>query len=277
MPPDPLTPISKDTTVSEAAAVPLISTEPQVPTTSAEFQVPSTEEGGASTPAPLVGVVSEQVIVQPTPVIEPEKAGLTTGQDSTKYQVPSEDGLADSAGSVVPPEAVEAAQADVVLPPVMETTKDSPKYQVPSAEGDSNTQPTTNNLQQITGDPSSRAELTTGQGGAGTPAPASTQGFGEAQPVLANASNGGIEAFSLIGGLLAKARVALQARKRKKLDRIMSQISLTGTITNERVCKLLRVSRATAFRYLDALEKEGKIRQTGKTGRGVEYQSTNNK
>jgi len=35
---------------------------------------------------------------------------------------------------------------------------------------------------------------------------------------------------------------------------------------------LLLVSDATATRYLDELEKEGKIKQVGKTGKGVFYE-----
>ncbi|MDO8553056.1 MAG: hypothetical protein Q7S01_06080 [bacterium] len=39
----------------------------------------------------------------------------------------------------------------------------------------------------------------------------------------------------------------------------------------ERGGKLLHVSDATATRYLTALEKDGKIKQVGKTGMGVVY------
>ena len=42
-------------------------------------------------------------------------------------------------------------------------------------------------------------------------------------------------------------------------------------VTNDEVEKLLHVSDATATRYLSALEKEGRIRQVGKTGHGVVY------
>lgn len=43
-------------------------------------------------------------------------------------------------------------------------------------------------------------------------------------------------------------------------------------ITNDDVQKLLGVSDATAERYLDELEKEGKIKQIGSEGRFVYYQ-----
>lgn len=42
-------------------------------------------------------------------------------------------------------------------------------------------------------------------------------------------------------------------------------------VSNNEVQKLLRVSDATATRYLDMLEKEGRLRQEGKTGKHVVY------
>ncbi len=71
--------------------------------------------------------------------------------------------------------------------------------------------------------------------------------------------------------LLVKARATIQDRKRKKLDKILETLNAKGKITNDEVEKLLHVSDATATRYLSALEKDGKIRQVGKTGKAVEY------
>ena len=59
--------------------------------------------------------------------------------------------------------------------------------------------------------------------------------------------------------------------KRKKLERIMSLFLKQSKITNDEVEKFLHVSDATATRYLSILEKENKIRQVGKTGKGVSY------
>ncbi|MEK7553941.1 MAG: hypothetical protein AAB517_01085 [Patescibacteria group bacterium] len=70
---------------------------------------------------------------------------------------------------------------------------------------------------------------------------------------------------------LGKARIAIQDRKRKKRDKIMLALTTKTKITNDEVEKLLHVSDATATRYLSALEKEGKIKQVGKTGHGVMY------
>ena len=71
--------------------------------------------------------------------------------------------------------------------------------------------------------------------------------------------------------LLTRARVAIQDRKRKKRDKIMAALTTKNKITNDEVEKLLHVSDATATRYLSALEKEGKIKQVGKTGKAVVY------
>jgi predicted HTH transcriptional regulator len=71
--------------------------------------------------------------------------------------------------------------------------------------------------------------------------------------------------------LLIKARNAIQSRKRKKLDKVMSLFLKHSKITNDEIEKLLHVSDATATRYLSQLEKEGKIKQMGKTGKSVFY------
>lgn len=71
--------------------------------------------------------------------------------------------------------------------------------------------------------------------------------------------------------LLVKARATIQDRKRKKLDKILEALTAKGKITNDEVEKLLHVSDPTATRYLSELEKEGKIKQVGKTGKAVEY------
>lgn len=71
--------------------------------------------------------------------------------------------------------------------------------------------------------------------------------------------------------LAVKARAVIQGRKRKKLDKILEFVTTKGSITNDRVEKLLHVSDATATRYLTQLEKEGKLKQEGKTGKSVKY------
>ena len=71
--------------------------------------------------------------------------------------------------------------------------------------------------------------------------------------------------------LLAKAREKLQFRKRKKLDRILVDITKKGKITNDEVEKLLHVSDKTAERYLSQLIKEQKIKTNGQKGKALFY------
>ena len=71
--------------------------------------------------------------------------------------------------------------------------------------------------------------------------------------------------------LLAQAREKLQFRKRKKLDRILAEVTTKGKITNDEVEKLLHISDKTAERYLSQLIKEQKIKTNGKKGKAIEY------
>ena len=71
--------------------------------------------------------------------------------------------------------------------------------------------------------------------------------------------------------LLNKAKLAIQSRKRKKLDKVMAIFAKQTKISNDEVEKFLHVSDATAERYLNILERENKIKQTGKTGHSVFY------
>jgi hypothetical protein len=113
-----------------------------------------------------------------------------------------------------------------------------------------------------------------------TPPPSPSATDGHSEPPSAAASTP--TPAHPIRDFLNKARVAIQDRKRKKRDKIMQALNTktpatlklrrAGEITNDEVEKLLHVSDATATRYLSALEREGKIRQVGKTGMGVAYQ-----
>lgn len=61
-------------------------------------------------------------------------------------------------------------------------------------------------------------------------------------------------------------------QKAENLVILKEKIAATSVkITNEWVQKELGVSDATAVRYLDALEKEGIIKQVGETGRSTYY------
>lgn len=62
---------------------------------------------------------------------------------------------------------------------------------------------------------------------------------------------------------LTKALETIQFRKRAKLEKIIKLAMEKRSITNDQVEKLLRVSDATATRYLSQLVKDGRLRRVG--------------
>lgn len=104
------------------------------------------------------------------------------------------------------------------------------------------------------------------------PKPASAPSFGEAKEVSKAAFDTKFPAPFRQGDLWQKFLEKLGIRKRKKLDKILDVLNKKNKITNDEVEKLLHISDATATRYLDQLEKEGKIRQVGKTGKYTYYE-----
>lgn len=88
---------------------------------------------------------------------------------------------------------------------------------------------------------------------------------------------GAIVAFFWMGNknktnddLLSKSHQAVEERKNAAKENILEHIKEKGTVNNDDVESLLGVSDATATRYLQELEQEGKIIQEGET-RGVVY------
>ena len=63
--------------------------------------------------------------------------------------------------------------------------------------------------------------------------------------------------------------------KRQNKEAILGILETRHPLTNNHVEQLLGISDATATRYLEELEKEGKIRQVGKTGKHVYYERRN--
>lgn len=64
---------------------------------------------------------------------------------------------------------------------------------------------------------------------------------------------------------------ARNAEREAHVAAVMAEAQKRGTITNHEVQALLGVSDATAERYLQELESEGKLAQVGKTGNAVSY------
>ena len=81
----------------------------------------------------------------------------------------------------------------------------------------------------------------------------------------------------VVGYLLARVKSGESLRERqteekKRNKRVVMEMFKTETqVTNDQVQSLLSVSDSTATRYLDELEKEGKITQHGTTGHEVYY------
>lgn len=66
--------------------------------------------------------------------------------------------------------------------------------------------------------------------------------------------------------------VELKKENIAKLEKLIAGKSAEDKITNDEVQKLLKISDATAERYLDELEKNGLIKQYGEVGKDVYYQ-----
>ncbi len=80
-----------------------------------------------------------------------------------------------------------------------------------------------------------------------------------------------VPATSFLHDLLTRARAKIQWRKQRKLDKILEKLTIKNKISNDDVQKLLYVSDATATRYLSTLEQQGKIKQSGRTGKYTFY------
>lgn len=71
-----------------------------------------------------------------------------------------------------------------------------------------------------------------------------------------------------------KASFISKQQKEKEANKqaIYELLETNSPLTNNDVEAMLGISDATATRYFDELEKEGKVRQVGKTGRYVSYE-----
>ncbi|MEX0916900.1 MAG: DUF977 family protein [Candidatus Paceibacterota bacterium] len=61
------------------------------------------------------------------------------------------------------------------------------------------------------------------------------------------------------------------SQKEERKERIISLLEERQEITNTDVRETLGVSARSAVRYLDELEKEGRVEQVGATGHAVRY------
>ena len=88
-----------------------------------------------------------------------------------------------------------------------------------------------------------------------------------AEPTLPSTSSGQAKFF------LAKALESIQFRKKAKLEKIIKLANEKKSITNDQVQKLLRISDATATRYLSELVRQNRLKRTGTTT-NIRYEPT---
>lgn len=88
-----------------------------------------------------------------------------------------------------------------------------------------------------------------------------------------------LEEYMALGRGLAEYNQKLQEKKEQLKEKILemfrssppSRKASARRVSNKEVAKALNVSCASARRYLDELENEGKIKQVGKVGKYVYY------
>lgn len=99
--------------------------------------------------------------------------------------------------------------------------------------------------------------------------------------ILGVVVGGAVVWFIARRGLKGKGQVAESAatligwqaeEKKCNKEALLGILETQTPLTNNHVEQLLGVSDATATRYLEELEKEGKIRQVGTTGQAVYYE-----
>ena len=87
----------------------------------------------------------------------------------------------------------------------------------------------------------------------------------------------GIVSF-LLGYLVAsrKQKISFISKQKEEKERnkqaIYELLETNHPLTNNNVEAMLGISDATATRYFEELEREGKVKQLGKTGRYVSYE-----
>ena len=77
--------------------------------------------------------------------------------------------------------------------------------------------------------------------------------------------------FANFGVGLEEYNKKMQDKKIQAKDKIITLFYKKNKISNKEIIKELDISHSSAMRYLDELEKEGEIKQIGKTGRSVFY------
>lgn len=71
-------------------------------------------------------------------------------------------------------------------------------------------------------------------------------------------------------GICATA-IGLDTKKRENKEKIAALLRGKGQLSNAELREALGFSERSVVRYMDELEREGKVEQLGSTGRGVIY------
>lgn len=71
-------------------------------------------------------------------------------------------------------------------------------------------------------------------------------------------------------GICATA-LGLDAKKRERKEKTLELLKERGELSNADIREALGISERSVVRYMDELEREGKVEQMGSTGRGVMY------
>jgi len=186
---------------------------------------------------------------------EEEKDTQTTPQEEAQTEPKIEESVPELEVAETAPETV-LETAPEVIPEVSETTPETKTAQMGGNEP----------LPEIPEVQNEGAEATASAPEEEPPTPAKGEREPRKQEEKAEPNQ-----KEKLGLLRQMARATIQLRREKKLLKIMEQFAKQTEITNDEVEKLLHVSDATATRYLSELQKRGKLKQVGTTGRGVSY------
>ncbi len=70
---------------------------------------------------------------------------------------------------------------------------------------------------------------------------------------------------------ICRAALGRAARKQEKKEKVVKLLAERGELANADIREALGVSARTVVRYLDELERENRVEQTGQTGQAVTY------
>lgn len=78
--------------------------------------------------------------------------------------------------------------------------------------------------------------------------------------------------YEELGRGLAEYNQKLQEKKSQVKAKILGMFLRAKKLSNHDIASEIGISRINVIRYLDEMEKEGKVRQVGKSGRAVFYE-----